>query len=133
MAETETETEPETAPQADAVTRTPEPEMQNILAKLAEFAQLIPKPAGQGAASLDTFRDVPITITAKLGHAVLPIGDILKLGQGAVVELQEAVNQPIELTVRGVPFAVGEIVVVEDRFAVRIKALLPPRGAKADS
>lgn len=122
MAETETET----TAQTDA-------DVQNIVAKPAEFEQLVPKSAGQGAASLDTFRDVPITITAKLGHAVLPIGEILKLGQGAVVELQEPVNQPIELTVRGVPFAVGEIVVVEDRFAVRIKALLPPRGAKPDS
>ncbi len=104
-----------------------------VVARPPEFPQLEPKAAGGGASSLDSFRDVPITVTARLGHAVLPIGDILKLGPGAVVELEEAVSQPVELTVRGVPFATGEVVVVDGHFAVRIKTLLPPRGGKAES
>ena len=103
-----------------------------IVAKLAEFAQLQPTGgAAAAAAGVDFLRDVPVTVTAQLGHTVLPIGDILRLGPGSVVELAEAVHGPIQLTVRGVPFAVGEVVVVEDRFAIRIKALLPPRGGKA--
>ena len=89
--------------------------------------------SGSLTLTLDSLRDVPITITAKLGHTVLPIAEILKLGPGAVVELEQAVGQPVELTVRGVPFAVGEVVVVDDHFAIRIKSLLPPRGAKAES
>ena len=105
--------------------------MKEILAKMAEFAQLLPQQqAGGPAASIDFLRDVPVTITAQLGHVVMPIGDILKLGPGAVVELEEMTHQPIALTVRGVPFATGEVVVVDDRFAVRIKNLLPPRAAK---
>lgn len=102
-----------------------------VVARPPEFPQLDPKPAAGGGSSLDSLRDVPITVTARLGHAVLPIGDILKLGPGAVVELEEGVNQPVELTVRGVPFATGEVVVVDGHFAVRIKALLPPRGGRA--
>ena len=99
-----------------------------VVARPPAFAQLDPRP-GQAAGSLDALRDVPITVTARLGHVVLPIGEILSLGPGAVIELEESVNQPIELTVRGVPFATAEVVVVDDHFAVRIKSLLSPRGA----
>ncbi len=113
---------------ADPFTDTTPP--GEIVAKRAEFAQLQPT-GGAATAGVDFLRDVPVTVTAQLGHTVLPIGDILRLGPGSVVELAEAVHGPIQLTVRGVPFAVGEVVVVEDRFAIRIKALLPPRGGKA--
>jgi flagellar motor switch protein FliN/FliY len=103
-----------------------------VVARPPEFGQLEPRGGGAVASSLDSLRDVPITITARLGHAVLPIGDILKLGPGAVVELEEPVTQPVELAVRGVPFATGEVVVVDGHFAVRIKTLLPPRGGRPD-
>src|SRR5579871_1774376 len=86
-----------------------------VVAKQPEFARLEPR-AVASTTSLDSLRDVPITITAQLGHTVLPIGDILKLGPGSVLELEEAVGQPIELTVRGVPFATGEVVVVNEHF-----------------
>lgn len=119
---------------ADPVIDTPSPtspgDLREIVAKLAEFAQLQPTAGGVAPAGVDFLRDVPVTITAQLGHTVLPIGEVLKLGPGSVVELTEAVHQPIQLTVRGVPFALGEVVVVEDRFAIRIKALLPPRSGK---
>lgn len=107
-------------------------EMNEILAKMAEFAQLLPQQTGGAGSSIDFLRDVPITITAQLGHVVMPIAEILKLGPGAVVELEEMTHQPIALTVRGVPFATGEVVVVDDRFAVRIKNLLPPRVARGE-
>lgn len=102
-----------------------------VVARPPAFAQLDPRP-GQGTGSLDALRDVPITVTARLGHVVLPIGEILTLGPGSVIELEESVNQPIELTVRGVPFATAEVVVVDDHFAVRIKTLLPPRGGRSE-
>ena len=118
--------------EATASTTTPAPaDVNQILAKMAEFAQLLPQAAVTNSPnSLDFLRDVPVTITAQLGHVVLPISEILKLGPGAVLELEELVSQPIQLTVRGVPFATGEVVVVEDRFAVRIKHLLPAKGGK---
>lgn len=106
----------------------PPEEMGEVVARPTEFGQLTPQPAVPSGSSLDSFRDVPITITAKLGHTIMPIADILKLAPGSVVELEETVGMPIELTVRGVPFATGEVVVVDDHFAIRIKNLLPPRG-----
>ena len=118
---------------ADPNTATPPPgDLREIVARLAEFAQLNPQGGGAPSASVSFLRDVPMTITAQLGHAVLPIGEILKLGPGSVVELDEAVQSPVQLTVRGVPFALGEVVVVEDRFAIRIRQLLPPKGGKLD-
>lgn len=118
-------------PSTDTPPPAPPGDLREIVARLAEFAQLQPSGGGPAPAGVDFLRDVPVTITAQLGHTVLPIGDILKLGPGSVVELSEAVHGPIQLTVRGVPFALGEVVVVEDRFAIRIKSLLPPRGGKA--
>jgi flagellar motor switch protein FliN len=104
-------------------------EMKEILAKMAEFAQLIPQQGSGSPSNIDFLRDVPVTITAQLGHVVMPIGDILKLVPGTVVELEEAISQPIRLTVRGVAFATGEVLVVDDRFAVRIQSLLPSRSS----
>lgn len=107
------------------------PEVKEILAKMAEFAQLLPQSGATGpGANVDFLRDVPVTVSAQLGHVVLPIAEVLKLSPGAVVELEEMTHQPITLMVRGVAFATGEVVVVDDRFAVRIKSLLTPKGAK---
>ncbi len=95
-----------------------------VEAKAAVFESLESAATPKGtAATLDALRDVPITITVQLGHKVLSIGEILKLGPGSVIELDEAVGTPVVLTVRGVPFASGEVVVVNDHFAVRILRL----------
>jgi flagellar motor switch protein FliN len=104
-----------------------------VEARRPEFPTLDPRTGTGAGTPLDSLRDVPITITAQLGHATLPIAAILRLGPGAVVELDENVGAPIELTVRGVPFATGEVIVIDDHFAIRIKSLLPPRTGKADT
>ena len=104
-----------------------------VVANQPEFPRLEPRAGAAPGSTLESLRDVPITITARLGHTVLPIAEILTLGPGSVVELEEVISAPVELTVRGVPFAVGEVVVVGEHFAVRIKNLLPPTGAKPDS
>jgi len=106
------------------------PEMKDVLAKLAEFLPLTSKGSASGP-SLDFLQDVPITITARLGQTVMPIGDILKLGPGAVVELDRDISQPVDLTVRGMVFARGEVVVVDGNFAIRIKELMPTKVGKS--
>jgi flagellar motor switch protein FliN/FliY len=119
---------PDTAPAEPPPTTDPPP----VEARRPEFPRLDPHAPGAGGTPLDSLRDVPITVTANLGHATLPIASILRLGPGAVVELEESITAPVELAVRGVPFAVGEVIVIDDHFAIRIKSLLPPRGGKAD-
>jgi flagellar motor switch protein FliN/FliY len=112
---------------------TPTVTAPEVVARPAEFPPLESRTTQGGAATLGSLSDVPITITAQLGHTVLPIAEILKLGPGSIVELEESIGQPVQLTVRGVPFATGEVVVVDDHFAIRINKLLPPRGGRGDS
>lgn len=101
-----------------------------VLTQVAEFLQLHPTVAQGGGASLDFLLDVSVAVNAELGHATMPIGDVLDLVPGTVVELDREVSQPIDLTVGGIPFARGEVVVVGERFAIRIKELLHGRGKK---
>src|SRR4051812_35354905 len=84
-----------------------------VYAQLAEFAQLAPPTAAPAGAPLDFFLDVPVTVTARLGEAVMPIGELVKIGPGSVIELDRDVAAPVELAVRGVVFARGEVVVVD--------------------
>jgi flagellar motor switch protein FliN/FliY len=120
---------PDTAP---AATTPPPADLPQVEARRPEFPTLEPRAGAGGGTPLDSLRDVPITITARLGQATMPIGAILRLGPGAVVELEQEISAPVELTVRGVPFATGEVIVVDDHFAIRITNLLTPRSGKAE-
>jgi flagellar motor switch protein FliN/FliY len=102
-----------------------------VVAAAAEFQELGPGSTGAGGGSLDMLNDIPITLSATLGQTVLTIGDILKLGPGATIGLDREVSQPIDLMVGGKVFARGEVVVVNDRFAVRIKELSTPQAGGA--
>src|SRR5258708_367712 len=95
----------------------------HILAPVAEFTQLGASAPSRGESPLDSLNDIPITLTARLGQSVLTIGEILKLGPGSTVGLDREVRHPVDLIVGGKVFARGEVVVVDDRFAVRIKEL----------
>jgi flagellar motor switch protein FliN/FliY len=111
-------------------TSTPSP-TADVLARVAEFTQLGASAPSNGEARLESFTDIPITLTARLGQSMLTIGEILKLGPGSTVGLDREVRQPVDLVVGGKVFARGEVVVVDDRFAVRIKelAVATPAGA----
>lgn len=105
-------------------------QMNEVLTRVVEFLQLNPTVARGGGTSLEFLLDVNVPVSAELGHVTLPLGNILELGPGSVVELDREVSQPVDLTVCGVLFARGEVVVVEDRFAIRIKELLHTRGKR---
>ena len=88
--------------------------------------------AGQGAAAgiAQPLAGRFVLVTAELGRATIAIGDILKLGLGSVVGLNRTVAEPVDLLVQGVPFARGEVVVIDDRFAIHIKEIVAPAQAK---
>ena len=69
---------------------------------------------------LDAVLDVSVDITAVLGTAVMPISQILKLGRGAVVELNRGVAEDIEIHANNRLVATGEVIVIEDRLGVNI-------------
>lgn len=130
--ETETPAAPG-APVSPSGTRTEAAEAalaQEVLAKRANFAAMTPGGAG-AAMPLGFLMDVTVTLTAELGRTTLTLGEVLRLGSGAVVPLDRLVAEPVEITARGVLLARGEVVIVDDRFAVRIKEIVQPRQAPA--
>lgn len=74
--------------------------------------------------NLDMLLDVGLKITVELGRAQLKFRDVLNLSQGSVVELQRQTSEPVDILVNGALLASGEVVVVDDHFAVRITKLL---------
>ena len=75
-------------------------------------------------ANLDMLLDVNLKITVELGRAELKFRDVLNLSQGSVVELQRQTSEPVDILVNGALLASGEVVVVDDHFAIRITKLL---------
>jgi flagellar motor switch protein FliN len=98
-----------------------------VMAKVADFAELTNNGSVQGSGSLDRLLDVTVTVAAELGRVSLPISEILKLGTGAVLELDRPVSEPVDLMVQGVRLARGEVVIIDDRFAIRIKEIADPK------
>lgn len=86
----------------------------------AEFPQITEAPVSTGRVPLQRFYDVSVEISVELGRVTLPIGELLRLGPGAVLELERALSEPVDIVAQGVRLARGDVVVVEDRYAVRI-------------
>ena len=86
--------------------------------------------AGGRGGNIDMVLDVSVPIMVELGRTRMLIRDILDLGVGGVVELDKAAGEPVEVYVRDMKFASGEVVVVGDRFGVRIKEIHDPRAEK---
>ncbi|MCA9066535.1 MAG: flagellar motor switch protein FliN [Planctomycetaceae bacterium] len=72
------------------------------------------------ALPIERFADVSIELSVEIGRVTMPIGELLQLGEGAVVELERSVAEPVDVMAQGVRIASGEVVVIDDRFAVRL-------------
>ena len=99
----------------------------DVVARVAQFAELSGHAAEPAPGGLEGLEDVNVTVAAELGRVTLTIGEVLKLGVGSVLELQRSINEPVDLMVQGVRLARGEVVVVDDRFAVRIREISEPK------
>jgi flagellar motor switch protein FliN/FliY len=76
---------------------------------------------------------IPVRVWAELGRASMPTADVVGLPQGAVVELDRAPDEPIDLFVNGRRFATGRLVVVDGDWAVRIESVLPSSSDSSDT
>ena len=76
--------------------------------------------------NLDLILDVPVTLSMEVGHAKVPIRNLLQLNQGSVVELDRTAGEPLDVFVNGTLIAHGEVVVVNDKFGVRLLDVVSP-------
>lgn len=83
------------------------------------------RPAALGHANLDLVHDVPLEISAVLGQTELPLREVVSMQAGSVFELDKLSTEPIDLYVNKILIARGEVVVVDDKFAVKISELNP--------
>ena len=83
-------------------------------------------PPGGKTANLDLILDIPLTVTVELGRSKMLINDLLQLGQGSVIELTKLAGEPLEVLVNQKLVARGEVVVVNEKFGVRLTDIVSP-------
>lgn len=79
---------------------------------------------GEGSQNLDFLLDIPLEVTVELGQTKMIINDMLQLAQGSVVELDKPAGEPAEIYVNDKLLGKGEVIVVNDRFGVRITEII---------
>ena len=99
----------------------------DVAAKAPSFTNLTPTKTGAGK-SFDHLYSVRLDAEAVLGRADLSVEDMLHLDVGSVVELDRLVSDPVDLIVQNVRVARGEVVVVNDQFAIRITEIISTRN-----
>ncbi len=107
-----------TAPQAEANT--------NSQAEKATFQEFASQAAGTKHNDIDFILDIPVQLTVELGRTKIPIKNLLQLAQGSVVELDGLAGEPMDVLVNGCLIAQGEVVVVNDKFGIRLTDIITP-------
>ncbi|WP_308388887.1 flagellar motor switch protein FliN [Acidithiobacillus sp. AMEEHan] len=77
-------------------------------------------------ANLDMILDIPVTLSVELGHTKIQIRNLLQLAQGSVVELERLAGEPMDVLVNGYLIAQGEVVLVNDKFGIRLTDIISP-------
>jgi flagellar motor switch protein FliN/FliY len=75
---------------------------------------------------LDVILDVPVTVSLEIGRTKINIRNLLQLNQGSVVELDRFAGEPMDVLVNGTLVAHGEVVVVNDKFGIRLTDIISP-------
>ena len=109
---------------AEAMAEQADSEAEDIAAKAesVEFDELqeaAPMTAEEKA-RLDSILDIPVTISMEVGRSQISIRNLLQLNQGSVVELDRVAGEPLDVLVNGTLIAHGEVVVVNDKFGIRL-------------
>jgi flagellar motor switch protein FliN/FliY len=99
-------------------------ENSKTLAQSAEFSEAAENETTGPGTSIDFLLDINVPVTVAIGRVEIPIQRLLQLSPGSVLKLDKPIEAPADLYLKDIRFATGNIVVVEDRFAVRIKEVL---------
>jgi flagellar motor switch protein FliN len=94
----------------------------------AQFGDLQPEAAaaGGGDVSLDLILDVGVTIALEVGRTRITVRELLHLTQGSILELDRLAGEPLDVLVNGVRVARGEVVVVNEKFGIRLIEVISP-------
>ena len=118
-------------PWGDALSEQAEQEVADEVGDIdaAAFAEL---EAGRGGASsekvdLDVLLDIPVTLQLEIGRTKVSIRNLLSYTQGSVVEMDRLAGEPLDLLVNGTLIAHGEVVVINDKFGVRLTDVISPQ------
>lgn len=91
------------------------------------FQRLTPAAAGTDANNdIELILDIPVSLTVELGRTRIPIKHILQLAQGSVIELDALAGEPMDVLVNGCLIAQGEVVVVNEKFGIRLTDIVTP-------
>lgn len=83
-------------------------------------------PADGTDLNLDVILDVPVALSLEVGRTRMPIRNLLQLNRGSVIELERGAGEPLDVYVNGTLVAHGEVVVINDRFGVRLTDVVSP-------
>ena len=121
MSETE-----QTAPESGAAEKSAEAAAAKEF-EAASFEELeADAPTTGQAQRLDLILDVPVSLSLEVGSTSMSVGELLQLNQGSVVELDRLAGEPLDVLVNGTLVARGEVVVVNDRFGIRLNDVVSP-------
>lgn len=93
-------------------------------AQSVEFSEVADTGATGAGGSIDILLDMNVPITVTIGKTEIPVRRLLQLGPGSVLKLDKSIDEPTDLYLRDTKFATGTVVVVDGRFAIKIKQIL---------
>ena len=94
--------------------------------KPVKLEELPTTPAGGVGSDLDLIMDIPVTLSMELGNTEIAIRNLMQLTQGSVVELDRFAGEPLDVLVNGTLIAHGEVVVVNDKYGIRLTDVVSP-------
>ncbi len=92
----------------------------------AAFTNFVPGQSAAAGNDINMILDIPVQLTVELGRTRIPIKNILQLAQGSVVELETLAGEPMDVLVNGYLIAQGEVVVVNEKFGIRLTDIVTP-------
>ena len=91
-----------------------------------QFSALQGKDAAARSKNLSFILDIPLEVTVQLGRTTMLVNDLLKLGQGSVIELEKMAGETLEILANQKLVARGEVVVINEKFGIRVTEIISP-------
>lgn len=103
-----------------------EPVVEADSVDFEEFDMVAPQSNPNGNPDLDVILDIPVSISMEVGRTAITIRNLLQLNQGSVIELDRLAGEPLDVLVNGTLIAHGEVVVVNEKFGIRMTDVISP-------